>query len=210
LRRLYGKLYSELAIELKELNYATISSKRQFRRTNKNGYYSIILSAAGQQPIEIEIFLGIRIDMVEDLVYQFTNGLKEYGPYSTTLIVPTRKISSESQYYYSLATEKDIPNILHKIIHFLNGQGFPFLAEYGNVRALNELYNQYPEQKLTYITNEFHRALRGIVLAKLAQQPQWKKLVDQYRAKLQKRGLPEVQMQSYERLVRFLTNYSFS
>ncbi len=203
-------LYTKLELKLKTLKYQAVPSRRQFRQVSANGYHSILLSVAGQSPVNIELFLGIRIDMVEDLVYQFTDGLREYGPYSTTLIVPARKISSESQYSYQLATEEEIPDVLHKIMHFLNERGFPFLKEYGSVEVLNKLYNQHPEQKMSYVTNEFHRALRGIVLAKLDQQPRWKELVDQYRTKLQKQGLPEVQMQGYERLVQYLTNYSFS
>ncbi|WKN46049.1 hypothetical protein [Tunicatimonas pelagia] len=210
MKKLFNKLYSELALTLISLDYEAFPARRQFRRISENGYHSMILSVAGQQPTEIEVFLGIRIDMVEELAYQFTDGLKEYGPYSTTLIVPARKISSEPQYFYSLTTEGDIPEIQRKIMLFMNEQGFPFLKEYGNVKALDKLYNQNPEQKLSYVTNEFHRALRGIVLAKLAQQSSWKELVEQYRTKLQKRGLPEVQMQRYERLANFLTNYSFS
>ncbi|MEO0331899.1 MAG: hypothetical protein AAF223_09460, partial [Bacteroidota bacterium] len=65
-------------------------------------------------------------------------------------------------------------------------------------------------QKSFYITNEFHRALRGVVLAKLAQRPNWEELVKQYRIKLQKKALPEVQMQSYGKLIGFLKYRSFS
>ena len=207
---MYEKLYFELAHALKGLNYEPILARRQFRQHNESGYRSIVLSGAGKQSSEISVFLGIRINMVEDLVYQFTEGLQDYGLYSTTLLVPAKNITSKSQYFYLLNTESDIPEILHKIMKFLNEEGFKFLEEYSSVKALNELYNQPPNKKLAYITNEFHRALRGIVLAKLTQRPHWTELVGQYRSKLQKQGLPEARLQKYEQLARFLTNYSFS
>ncbi|MEM9830868.1 MAG: hypothetical protein AAF944_09525 [Bacteroidota bacterium] len=182
----------------------------QFRRTNKGGYSSVVLSAGGRQPTEVEVFLGIRINLVEELIYQFTSGLTGYGSYSTTLLVPTRKIASEFPYFYSLATNADIPVIVPQIMQFLIQRGWTFLEKYHSVKSLDALYNQEPTQKSPYLTNEFHRALRGIALAKLAQRPDWEHLVKQYQSNLQKKVIPETQMQNFARLANFLRYHSFS
>ncbi len=206
----FNGLYAALKESLNALNFVEILAKRQFQRANSSGYSSVVLSVAGREPTEIEVFLGIRINLVEELVYQFTNGLRDYGPFSTTLLVSGRKVAPEFPYFYRLAKEADVHATKQQILSFLHQYGFPFLDKHQSAKSLDALYNQEVAQKSFYVINEFHRALRGIILAKLAKRPNWEELVEQYRVKLQKKALPEVQMQNYEQLVNFLKYHSFS
>jgi hypothetical protein len=192
------------------LNYVAIPQLKQFRRAYEEGYQSVVLSSAGQHPVEVEVFLGVRVDLVEDLAYQFTMGLNEYGPYSTTLLVAAKKVAERTELRYELYQESDIHRVGNNIEEFMLTYGYTFLDQYSSISVLDQLYNGNPEQKANYITNEYHRALRGIILARLVQSQSWSELAQIYRRKLEKKGTPEVQLNKYLRLVEFLRNHSFN
>ncbi|MEM9671920.1 MAG: hypothetical protein ACFB15_26285 [Cyclobacteriaceae bacterium] len=203
-------LTERLEQHLAPLNFEKTPHLKQFRRACKGGYQCIVLSLAGQHPLEIEIFLGVRLDLVEELVYQFTMGLREYRPHSTTLLTPAKKVTEKAELRYELHQESDVEKVGNDIKEFMLTYGYDFLDQYNGVSALDQLYNANPEQKADYITNEYHRALRGVILAKLVQSQSWPELVQFYQRKLEKKGTPEVQLNKYLRLVEFLKNHSFN
>jgi len=207
---LYAGLYEQLGQWLIPLDYVAVPQLKQFRRAFGGGHQCVVLSSAGQHPLEIEVFLGVRVDLVEDLAYQFTMGLNEYGPHSTTLLIPAKKVAEKAELRYELNRELDISQISSNIEEFMLTYGYAFLDEYSSIAALDQLYNANPEQKVDYITNEYHRALRGVILAKLVQSQSWSELAQIYRRKLEKKGTPEMQLNKYLRLVEFLRNHSFN
>lgn len=207
---LIARLYHQIDGWISQQTFEPIPPMNQFRRVVNNGFQIIVLSSAGTSPVEVEVFLGVRIDLVEQLAYQFTAGLSGYGPYSTTLLVPARKVIQKEIGRYTLYQEGDIEETHRQFQALMTEYGFAFLDQFSGVSALDVLYNSEPSKKQEYLTNEFHRALRGIILAKLVDRPSWLDLTEIYQAKLEKRAVPEVQLAKYQQLVSFLKNYSFN
>ena len=206
----YSRLYEQIKHWLIPMKYTAVPQLKQFRRPYDGGHQCIVISSAGQHPVEIEVFLGIRVNLVEELAYQFTMGLSEYGPHSTTLLIPAKRVIERLELRYELHRAEDLGNVQSNIEEFMLTYGYAFLDQYSSMSALDRLYNAKPEQKVGYIINEYHRALRGIILAKLVQSQFWPELAQIYQRKLEKKATPEVQLDKYIRLVEFLRNHSFN
>ena len=201
-------LLGSLAPYARSHGYVLLAAQNQFRKSTNQGFFNLIVAAGPTFPALAELHLGIRIDLVEQLVYQFTIGLAGYGPHSTTLITSGGRIVGEPYQRYSLEQATDVSAVTQRMKDFLRTEGFPFLEEYGHVKPLDELYNRRPDEKSPYLTNALNRILRGIILAKLAQRNSWSDLVSDYRSQLIQRGTPESLVERYDRLVDYLRTFS--
>ena len=188
--------------------FYAIPTLQQFRKATPQGFLNMIVSAPAPWPTLAELHLGVRIDLVETLVYQFTNGLAGYREHSTTLITSSGIILGNPYQRYPVENEQDAPDAVQQMCSFMEQQGFDFLKQYSNAQALDTLYNQHPERRSLYLPNLFHRALRGVTLAKLAQRPDWSGLVHVYRAALTARSTPPALLAQYDQLTHYLRTFS--
>ena len=189
-------------------NYVSVPLYQQFRKSHSGGFIATVISAGNAWPSFAELHLGIRVDLVEQLAYQFTSGLAEYGPHSTTLITSAGRVLGQPYFRYSLERPSDIAATVEQMKQFMDSEGFGFLEKYQRIDALDNLFNDEPHEKSPYLTNQSNRSLRGIILAKLAQREDWPQLVIGYRAQLTLRGTPGPMMQRYDRLTDYLINFS--
>ena len=189
-------------------DYQLLLPLHQLRKETGSGFHSIIIAAGPATPTLAELHLGIRIDVVEDLVYQFTSGLAGYGPHSTTLIASAGRVQGVPYWRYELSKPDDCAAVARQMSEFLEAAGFLFLQKYQRIEALDALFNGEPQQKLLLLPNLLHRSLRGVVLAKLTQRSRWEQLVGSYRDQLMRRGTPEPMMKRYALLTHHLRNFS--
>ena len=189
-------------------NFTLLAAYRQFRKEYDGGFGTVIISVGNFFPALAELHVGVRVDLVEQLAYQFTSGLAEYGPHSTTLITSAGRILNQPYYRFPLEHSADIDSVAEQMERFMRVEGFAFLEKYRHVKALDELFNTEPHERSPYLINRLHRSLRGIILAKLAHRDRWSGLVTSYRAQLTLRGTPEPMMQRYDRLANYLRTFS--
>ena len=201
-------LYYSLEDYFLSQSFLAIPTLQQFRKATSQGFITVIVSAPAPWPTLAELHLGVRIDLVETLAYQFTNGSAGYGKHSTTLITSSGNILGDPYQRYPVESERATPNAVQQMRDFMKQQGFAFLEKYSHVQALDALYNRHPEQKSPHLPNLFHRALRGVTLAKLAQRPGWSELVQVYRTALLARSTPPALMAQYDQLAHYLRTFS--
>lgn len=168
----------------------------------------MVVATGKSFPTLAELHLGVRLDRVEQLGYQFTLGLTEYGLHSTTLITSAGRISGQPYQRYTLDQPTDVDTTARQMMDFMDAAGFDFLNKYGTLQALDKLFNNQPTEKSLFLVNPLHRSLRGIILAKLTQRNAWEQLVDTYRTQLVRRGTPEPLIYRYDRLVDYLRTFS--
>ena len=202
------KLIEEVSPFLIKYGFDLLFAPRQFRKIHSGGFCNVIVTVGNSLPALAELHVGIRLDLVEQLAYQFTTGLIEYGPHSTTLITSAGRIIGQPYHRFSLEHPSDINTVAEQVRQFMQTDGFAFLEKYQRVEALDELFNASPHESSPYLTNRLHRSLRGIILARLAYRSHWERLVTNYRAQLTLRGTPEAMMQNYDRLADYLRTFS--
>ena len=204
------KLWSEVNPYFASHGFTRIDAPPQFRKVHKGGFECVVISVGNTLPTLAELHVGIRLDTLEQLVYQFTAGLNDYGPHSTTLITSSGRILGQPYHRFSIEQASDIYSVAEQMKQFMQSDGFAFLEKYRHLKALDALFNDEPDEKSIYLTNELHRSLRGITLAKLAQRDNWTQLVIDYRIQLTRRGTPETAMKSYDLLADYLRYFSIN
>ncbi len=183
---------------------------KQFRRATKAGFQCVFLSLIKPLPMVAEIKLGIRIDAVESLVYQFTTGLAMHQYQSNTFIASLGEILEEPYLRYEVAKEAEIQAVAEKIENFMTKTGFHFLKGHDDIYKLEKTFNKNPDKKWTYAYNDYHRCLRGIVLAKITGNREFISLIATYRRRLVKQGTATKLIEKYDKLAAFLKNFSFN
>jgi hypothetical protein len=200
------ELLDQLKTQLAPRRFHHLPQLSQYRKVTESGFYCVVLSAGGAAPPVIaEVQLGIRLNIVEQLAYQFTTGSDAYGPHSTTLLVSMGQLQSQPYQRYVLEKPTDVPRVASVMNNFIASEGLDFFHCYDSIAALDELYNGTDTRWLPHLG---HRSLRGIILAKLAHRPNWSALVAHYREQLQRRGTPEAIIKRYEQLAAYLHHFS--
>ncbi|MEK6475900.1 hypothetical protein WJR50_00145 [Catalinimonas sp. 4WD22] len=201
---------------VKELNpffrnkeYQWLQHLQQFRKLRKNGFHNILINVKGY-PSLIDVKLGVRIEMVEQLAYQFTTGLSDYQVHSNTLMIKMGELIDQPHLRFEAKHEEDIKAAALQIMGFMQTKGFAFLEEHSEVNRLDKLFNDNPYHKLIYTYNAYNRCLRGIVLARLAGRRDFQELVNIYRKSLLKKNTPPQLMEKYDKLSKFLKNFSLN
>lgn len=200
-----NSLLRALETNLAPVMFRCLPHLSQYRRVTEAGFHCVILSVGGALPATADLQIGIRLDIVEQLVYQFTTGLSGYGLHSTTLLVSSGRLLGQPYQRYTLEHPSDVHQVAQAMNDFMESDGFAFFRNYDSIAALDELYNASDTRWLPHLN---HRSLRGIILAKLAHRDGWPELAANYRAQLQQRGTPEAVMNKYEQLVSYLRHFS--
>ncbi|MDX2301299.1 MAG: hypothetical protein NW226_00810 [Microscillaceae bacterium] len=194
-----------------EHGFDLVLEKKQFRKKNASGFQCIIPSVSVYQQVAyIEIHLGLRHQAVEELLVQFSNHPLEYQSDTCTVLVSIGKLLNRKYFRYKAHTEADIRRIGEDIQKFMDEQGLHFLQEASKIMVLDSLLNAEPEISNIYCYNHFHRCLRGIILAKMTQNPDFERLGRIYKQNLLRHHVPLEQSRNFDKLLNFLEKFSLN
>lgn len=87
---------------------------------------------------------------------------------------------NKSHHDFEIRTKDDVQNWLSEVSFFLRKKGFHFFEEYVDYISLDRLYNEKPEEKLKFCSNQVQRACMGLILAKINQGSNYKELIEKY------------------------------
>ena len=187
-----------------------LTNLHQYRKATSSGFQNIILSVSGREPVLVEVNIGTRIDLVEELAYQFTTGLRSYQQDSNTLVTSIGRIMQQPYFRFEINQADDVTTVADKICNFMQEQGFGFLEKYSTISALDQLFNDKPREKLPYAYNHMNRCLRGIVLARMADRRDFTAIAATYRNTLVKSSTAPPLLEKYDKLVNHLKTFSFN
>lgn len=182
----------------------------QFRKKTDGGFQNIIISVSGSEPVLVEINIGTRVDLVEELAYQFTTGLRSFQENSNTLITSMGRIIQQPYFRFEVTRTDDVQEVADRICGFMQEQGFGFLDKYTTISELDKLFNDNPREKLPYAYNHLNRCLRGIVLARMADRKDFPAIAATYRNTLVKSSTAPPLLEKYDKLVNHLKTFSFN
>jgi hypothetical protein len=205
-----NQLFERLEPFFKAYEFMLLRHLYQFRKQTENGFQNVILSVSGSQPVLVEVNLGTRINMVEELAYQFTTGLDVFQENSNTLITSLGRIVNDPYKRFEANHEADVPAIADSIREFMLQQGFAFLEKYSRVKEMDALFNASPDDRLPYAYNHLNRCLRGIVLARIAGRRDFPALVATYRRTLERSSTAPPLLEKYDRLAHYLKTFSIN
>lgn len=193
----------------KEWGFEYIDMYSQFRKKDKMGFQNVILSISQYETeIWIEVTLGVRKDEVERITQPFLSNLTDFQNQTTTISVSVGKLNQNPYFRYKAENEEDLEVCAEELIKFMTEEGMIFLEEKSSMQELDSAFNKIPKQPILYIHNQHHRFFKGIVLAKITNNPRYEELVELYYHSLVIQKANETIQANFKRLVNFLVHYS--
>ena len=195
----------------REWGFEYIDKYSQFRKTDKMGFQNVILSISKYEgEIWIEVTLGVRKDEVEHIAQQFLSTLSDFQNQTNTISVSLGKLNQNPYFRYKAENEEDLEVCAEELIKFMTEEGMIFLATKNTLQELDSSFNKVPKKPILYVHNQDHRFFKGIVLAKITNNPSYDELVELYYRSLVIQKANETIQSNFKRLIAFLVHYSIN
>ena len=182
----------------------------QLRKRTHRGFSNILLSFSNYSDgVMVEGHCGLRIDAVEDTVYRYTNGFREFQSNSHTIITSTGRLEGGPSRRRLVSSQRDAIDTAQEIFATLDQKGEAFWQRYSELHALDDLFNFPDGHSFQLISNLSYACLRGLVVAKLLARPNFEELVHEHRERLGNLPTNPVVLEGYEALVAALRGHWF-
>lgn len=204
-------IVAELRPHLEAADFAWYAPLHQFRRATPAGFVCVILSVSDfVDSALVEAHLGIRIDRVEELVFDHLNGAPGFRRDSMTLVTPLARLYDQRSQRFPVSDRAGAGTAAARIAEQLAERGLAFLDTFADVLPLERLFNGAPESTLPLLHNPIHRCFRGLALAKVGEHPDLPDLYDTYRERLKTPYDADWALVPFTRLAQHLLGYSLN
>ena len=141
----------------------------------------------------VELQLGIRHQMVEEIVYPFALGLQSADESAHTLLVSQGQIEMDTDRKEWLRDEADVVLVARQWQSWMAEKGFVWLDIHRQAVWLDQIYNDDPERARRWQPDAFPRSLRAIALAYICQRLDFRSVVQRGKRDLaQAEAAPEL------------------
>lgn len=203
------RLYEQLTPFFAKHGFSFISERKQYRRRVDTGFHNVLLSTTfHKDEVMLEVNFGCRSEQVEQIAQQFLNNVIEYRADANTVILSIGKFSGFHYFRYKIHSSDELTLVCEQIESFFSQAGFDFLKSACSLASLDRLLNEQPNQPCLYVYNQTHRCYKGLIVARLNNNPRFDGLVDSYRHLLDRQTKNPYEQQHFERLVAYLRHYS--
>lgn len=195
---------------LKEL-YKPIFSKKQFRLETPEGFRNVIIyPSVYPDRVIFEVTFGTRINLVENTMYQYTNGLNDFQPDSNTSIISYGNYHNKNYYRLAANNLEECLFVIEEVKSFFEREGFAYLEKLSHLDMLDHVFNSFPNQKSPFAFNQQTRCFRGATIAKLSDNREFETVVRAYQHQLKNRRAPDFIIEKFNALVIYLRSFSFN
>lgn len=193
-----------------------------FVRKIEGGSQQLGLPLYDYNPVfEFSLTLCIRCDAVQEIVNRFSGALSKYHPSTLTSITQLEFLGVTPQsgrsVRFQVQSEAELAAILPGVVELITQRVLPFFGEYRDLAALNRGLNPAGAEVAASVasgfdrrafdaTNQPYRAMTGVTVAYLANDPRLSALIDTYRAQVA--PLPESELAKFEQLASELKQRS--
>ncbi len=192
-------------------DYQVHRGYQQFRKPIDGGFLNVIYSFSHYEDATwLEVHLGVRIDLVETLAFQFTTGLRGFQHESNTLVTSLGRLRQQPYFRYKMSDEKQVSHAQRDIQDYLVEEGFAWLDHLADLSLLERLFNAQPDAPNPYCYNQAHRAIRGLVLSRVVGRSDFAALRQAYAQQLAGARVGPAMLEKYQRLATFLDTFSLN
>lgn len=143
----------------------------------------------------------IPIQNIEGVIFD------EKGIYDT-LGTGTASYFNELNYRYKIKTLEDIKSWGVILKKFYNEFAIPFFEKYNSVDAIDKLLNEKPSEKVIYCDDLGWRIIKGLISAKLNNNPKYNELRDYYRSEVESKFQGYFMYEKCMKAITFLDEHS--
>lgn len=157
------------------------------------------------QPDEsnLEYSLGVRIDLVEEIIHRFLPSLSNYSERSLTLTLPSYKISKEIPRKFVIHNNWELSQVLMKAEKFFVTDGFPWLGKMIDPVELERAF--FHKRDYSFRTQNFiYNAFRATALAKLYNPQDYPLVREGFLSQIEQKHMTPFTIASYLQFLAFL------
>lgn len=182
----FTEIANNISAELINDGFKYIKSKERIMRVYDNGFDVIIDHIVDYYPIfEIELYLGTRINQVEDIVNMFMADRMNprYMPLTETISISYEELTGSANNIKEIKSEENLKKAIAFFINLIKDKGFEF---FNNNKDINKV-NQLKKHRIIYehggLSRHHNRRslMTSLVLMKLCNDPDFDLLKYKYR-----------------------------
>jgi hypothetical protein len=190
---------SRLTGPMGDRGFQYVKARRRFERQS-DGHLDVFSLTANPlgEAAELRPFLSMRLDAIEELVSRASDGAPT--PFSVSLSREVAHVTGDKeQWRPRIADQAGLDSAAEIMLRAVDGPGEEFYRKYGQMAAVDEYLNSFPEQAAFMAGTALDRAKAGMVAARLVQRQDEFRLIDGFRRFL--RNLHESDVQLFDRFV---------
>lgn len=201
------QLYMQLASHFGERGFKWNRELNEYRLPFDGGHQVISIQRQ-EGPIEhsLNITFGVRNEIVESTLQPF---LPHYSPSnSITAALQMQSFLNDTELFQfkKANTQKSI----HCIMRFFEEDGYQMMRDLKDIHHVENLYNQHATIPTSICTDSTARCFRGIVLARMTNNPKWNDIHKTFLNHLENSPQSSDVFHHYMRLIEYLNGFGFN
>ncbi|PSL19896.1 hypothetical protein [Chitinophaga ginsengisoli] len=177
-------------------------------------FYDRTVAKTGERGFLIEPVVYINVKAIEDIYKQIT--VNKYLTKPVDFITLGGNVANleanpdglRQKWDQSLDLlvfeSSDVDYVAGQLLHHFSKTALPYCLESGNIAGVDRLLNKNPDQYTVHMANETYRIIKGLIAAKLVNNPRLGDLVLTYERIIQDWELPVETQQEFDRVIAVL------
>jgi|SRR6218665_1400312 len=153
-------------------------------------------------------YIGLGILPIQKLQYHIEEASGVNDNYGITLGASISDYMNELNYRCHIKTIEDIKEWGKTIRKFYEEYAVPFFEKYNTVEAVDKLLNENPTERVIYCDDLGWRIIKGLISAKLNQNPKYDELRDYYKSEVESKFQGYFMYEKCMKTINFLDNHS--
>jgi hypothetical protein len=177
-----------------------------------DGFFGIIINIIDYRPVfQIEMYLGVRLDSIEQIVNHFlewTFASPKFMKYTETISTSYKALSGAKENYIEVESELQLQEGINELILLIKEKGLAFFEKNRNLNNVNLLKKQSILNDTSGIAHILTNLMQSLTLMKLCSDPDFDELSEKYKKLLVPwAGQEESGRKAINDLIEYLREY---
>ncbi|MFC3812133.1 hypothetical protein [Lacihabitans lacunae] len=153
-------------------------------------------------------YIGLGLLPIQKILYEIEEVTDVVDSYGSTIGSSTASYFNDLNYRFKIKTQEDIVEWGKIVRKFYEEYAVPFFEKYNSVDAIDELLNENPTEKVVYLDDLGWRIIKGLIVAKLNNNPKYNELRDYYRSEVESKFQGYFMYEKCIKTIDFLDSHS--
>lgn len=153
-------------------------------------------------------YIGLCVLPIQKVLYFIEEVINSNDNYGSTIGSSISDYFNELNYRYHIKTVEDIQKWGKIIRKFYEEYAVPFFEKYNTVAAIDKLLNEHPTEKVIYLDDLGWRIIKGLIAAKLNNNPKYNELRDYYKSEVESKFQGYFMYEKCMKAITFLDTHS--
>lgn len=205
------ELKREFEKQLKPLNYKPKGNSQgcEFTKITNFGNQALGYGVANYiDEFNTALYIGINISDIQKIAALILEDSDFHCKLCSTIGSGTDNYFNELNYRYKIKIEDDIKEWGEIVRKFYEEYAIPFFEKYNTVDAIDKLLNDNPTEKVIYLDDLGQRIIKGLIAAKLNNNPKYNELRDYYKSEVESKFQGYFMYDKCMKVIDFLDSHS--